>query len=80
MTALCQMFGIQFSLSLLEEKIRYSAPSVTHGTIFLIYTEKMDVMKGFHSILKLLFTFKRMTYNLVLVFIPHHISNKNSPI
>ena len=59
MTALCQMFGIQF-LSLLEEVGRkepdIQLPLVTHGTIFLIYTEKIDVMKGFHSILKLLFT------------------------
>ena len=53
------MFDIQF-LSLLEEVGRkdpdIQLPLVTHGIIFLIYTEKVDVMKGFYSILKLLFT------------------------
>ena len=59
MTVLCQIFDIQF-LSLLEEVGRkdpdIQLPLVTHGTLFLIYTEKVDAMKDFHSIFKLLFT------------------------
>ena len=53
------MFDIQF-LSLLEEVGRkdpdIQLPLVTHGTNFLIYTDKVDAMKGFHSIFKLFFT------------------------
>ena len=53
------MFDIQF-LSLLEEVGRkdpdIQLPLVTHGTNFLIYTEKVDAVKDFHSIFKLLFT------------------------